>query len=45
MADLDQPLVLPFLEREVPWQGEKAGRDIGGRSEHVSHDSSFIPPG
>ena len=41
IADLDQPLVLPFLERELPGQGEKAGGHVGGRSEHVAHGFSF----
>ncbi len=41
MADFDQPLVLPFLERKLPGQGEQAGGHVRGRSEHVAHGISL----
>ncbi len=38
LADGDQPLVGPLLERLGPRQGQQAGRMVGGRAEHEPHD-------
>ncbi len=42
IADLDQPLVLPLLQRKVPGQAEQAGGHIGGGTENKPHGTNGL---
>ena len=44
VADLDEAVVLPFLERKVPGEAQETGSDVGWRSEDVAHSTRSSGP-
>src|SRR5690606_35858914 len=43
-TDLDDPIVLPLLDRLAPRQREQAGRLVGGRGEDEAHAGTVSRP-
>ncbi len=43
VADVDQTIVLPLFQGQVPGQAEQAGGHVGGRAENEPHNTNGLP--